>query len=476
MRYALSLFFLGALAACNDKDSGDDVVGTDDDQDGWTVEDGDCDDANPAVYPYATDIACDGVDQDCSGDDLTDQDGDGHDCPAVGGDDCDDLNAGIHPDADDPCGDGIDTNCDQDPECDCDADGAQAPSCGGDDCDDSDAAVFPDAPDTCYDGVDSDCDGVNDYDCDGDGTRSSEYGGLDCDDADPGVNPAAVDTCYDGEDTNCDGFSDYDCDTDGHISTEYGGDDCDDHDDHVVPEGGDPWANGKDDDCDGEIDEDAYCHLLFPLSNGPESERVYAMTRDGDTWTETMTLPDYDPSTGEGEVLRSFSDGSGDVSNTVTELVTCGASGLIIDAIRVTDTMGTAEAVYDTPRTFLLPLDQLMTGDQAIPGAHWDYAYTTSDASLGDLWHAEGTYTVIGTDTIEVTAGTFDTLVIENHYVMTDLVSGSTGGMLPVEFDREATVTMHYAARLGLVYVKEVAPDGSTIETRELESFTGFWP
>ena len=41
------------------------------DEDGWTDEDGDCDDADAAVYPGANDIPLDGIDQDCDGLDAT---------------------------------------------------------------------------------------------------------------------------------------------------------------------------------------------------------------------------------------------------------------------------------------------------------------------------------------------------------------------------------------------------------------------
>ena len=51
-----------------DDDTGDDdTSGTDDDGDGWTVEDGDCDDADASIHPDANEIPDDGIDSDCDG-------------------------------------------------------------------------------------------------------------------------------------------------------------------------------------------------------------------------------------------------------------------------------------------------------------------------------------------------------------------------------------------------------------------------
>lgn len=72
----------------------------------------DCDDADPDVYPGAAEIPYDGVDQDCSGADLLDVDGDGHDAEIAGGDDCDDADALTFPGAFDGVGDGLDWDCD----------------------------------------------------------------------------------------------------------------------------------------------------------------------------------------------------------------------------------------------------------------------------------------------------------------------------------------------------------------------------
>ncbi len=43
----------------------------DDDEDGWTVRDGDCADDDPAIHPEATETADDGIDSNCDGNDNT---------------------------------------------------------------------------------------------------------------------------------------------------------------------------------------------------------------------------------------------------------------------------------------------------------------------------------------------------------------------------------------------------------------------
>ncbi len=48
---------------------------TDEDGDGWAVEEGDCDDSDPAIHPEAEEVAGDGVDSNCDGFDDP-QDGD----------------------------------------------------------------------------------------------------------------------------------------------------------------------------------------------------------------------------------------------------------------------------------------------------------------------------------------------------------------------------------------------------------------
>ncbi len=79
----------------------------DSDGDGYTVNQGDCDDFNPSFNPGATDPVGDGFDTNCDGFDGADLDGDGE--PA--GVDCDDSDPSIHSAALELC-DGIDQDCD----------------------------------------------------------------------------------------------------------------------------------------------------------------------------------------------------------------------------------------------------------------------------------------------------------------------------------------------------------------------------
>lgn len=149
----LLLPLLFSLAACTDKadDSGDDSgatsdggaasdggsgsdggsTGTDEDADGWSVEDGDCDDSNADVNPDRIET-CDGVDEDCDGQTdedaggyyYTDDDGDGYgsaadplrSCDPISGAvdngaDCDDTDSSVYPGATET-GNGVDDDCD----------------------------------------------------------------------------------------------------------------------------------------------------------------------------------------------------------------------------------------------------------------------------------------------------------------------------------------------------------------------------
>ena len=137
----------------------EDPYNTDDDGDGFTEYDGDCDDYDSNIHPGAYDYPGDGIDQDCDGmDAYEDNDSDGWG-PDDG--DCNDYDSTIFPGAYDIPDDGIDQDCDgQDAigpnNMDNDLDG-YTPNQG--DCDDYDSDIFPGAFDTPGDGIDQDCNG-----------------------------------------------------------------------------------------------------------------------------------------------------------------------------------------------------------------------------------------------------------------------------------------------------------------------------
>ena len=91
---------------------------TDNDGDGSCVEEGDCDDSDVNIYPGASEAFDDGVENDCDGNidegcvTCGDDDLDGFDDAACGGTDCDDTNRDIYPGASEVCDDGVDNNCD----------------------------------------------------------------------------------------------------------------------------------------------------------------------------------------------------------------------------------------------------------------------------------------------------------------------------------------------------------------------------
>jgi hypothetical protein len=159
------------------------------------------------IYPGATEIPYDGIDQNCDGADLTDVDGDGWD-GGPSGPDCDDSAYSVHPGATEIPYDGVDQDCAGGDLVDVDSDGWPGWQVGGADCNDQANAINPDGTEVWYDGVDQDCDG-NDDDQDDDGFSAEVMGGQDCNDLDPLIHPLADDLVDDGIDQNCDGFRDH---------------------------------------------------------------------------------------------------------------------------------------------------------------------------------------------------------------------------------------------------------------------------
>jgi len=299
VRLVLLVGLVHLLAGCGCGDC------TDEDGDGFTTCEGDCNDANSTMYPQALEI-CNGLDDDCSGiaDQNFDADGDGHlettSCPGVvGADDCDDGNPLRHPGLEELC-DEVDHNCDGDsyagatdlsdycPDGDFDgypAEGSLPVSnCGGagwvdcsslPDCDDALAAIFPGATPSCDDGTDADCDGNNDNDVDEDGFADDSCGGSDCNDAEDSAYPGATELC-DGLDNDCNGSIDddiaFDSDADGQLSAALcpgvaGADDCDD-DEITTYTGAPELCDGVDNNCNGQIDESSTPSDWYPDIDG----------------------------------------------------------------------------------------------------------------------------------------------------------------------------------------------------------------
>ena len=207
----------GELLECQGGQCGFFRPDEDNDGDGVTTADGDCDDNDPSSTIRTEDGDCDGVvsEEDC--DDTT---------AAVGSNDndadCDGVTIGLDCNDDDP----------EMPRNDEDCDGVST----GDDCDDSDAESTVWSEDMDCDGLvtSDDCDDSDasmpndDADCDGFVTAE------DCDDADPTSTGLT-------EDRDCDGF----------ISVDFGGPDCDDYDEDVHPGVEEVSGDGIDQDCDG---------------------------------------------------------------------------------------------------------------------------------------------------------------------------------------------------------------------------------
>lgn len=131
----------------------------------------DCDDANAAVNPGANETCGNGLDDDC--DPATtdvcppsciDRDGDGYGPDCAPGLDCDDANAAVNPGASEACGNGLDDDCNAattdvcPPPCiDRDADGYGQNCAPGSDCDDFKAFINPGQPERCGNVYDDDC-------------------------------------------------------------------------------------------------------------------------------------------------------------------------------------------------------------------------------------------------------------------------------------------------------------------------------
>ena len=272
MKFPLSLLLGLSLFACGEEDpKAVDPLAIDDDGDGFSENDGDCDDASADVNPNATET-CDEIDNDCDG--LVDGEDDSIQFPEGStyyedsdGDGYGDLSTALQA-CTQPAGLITDFS----------------------DCDDSSADVYPGAVEIC-DELDNDCDTLVDdeddsldattgtvfyMDMDGDGEgdplfetaacimpENTVNNNTDCDDSDASFNTADADgdgltTCgdlannlRDCDDDDAD-IGALDADEDGYVACI---DDCNDNDSKTSPEMGsaeaDPSLCVRDGDGDG---------------------------------------------------------------------------------------------------------------------------------------------------------------------------------------------------------------------------------
>ena len=303
---------------------------TDDDGDGFTEDQGDCDDANPSVFPGADEI-CDGVDDNCDGqadeDPVSpvwylDSDGDGSGdatrsvaaCQQPDGfvsqaTDCDDGDGAVHPGALEVCN-GTDDDCNGEVDdgasdgltwyLDQDGDGygvdtttllaCSSPGSGWSlqdgDCDDSWGTAFPGADELCN-GLDDDCDTVADEE--------------------PTVDPPTWYLDGDGDGFGTDGSALVQCLPPTRYVDQAG--DCDDALDTIHPLA-DELCNGLDDDCDLLVDE------APTVGDG-----TWYRDADGDGWgTDADTLTTCDPPPGYVAYNGDCDDGDRSTSPGATEV------------------------------------------------------------------------------------------------------------------------------------------------------------
>ncbi len=278
------------LAGCSDDSNSTTYV--DEDGDGYSVTQGDCNDHDRMIHPKAQETYGDGIDQDCDGKDLTegsgqDQDKDGY---TVQNGDCNDNDANINPGAVEICGDEIDQDCDgKDTPCasdnDADKDGY---TLSQGDCNDNDQEVHPGVKEVPYNGKDDDCDPqTKDDDLDGDGFAKN--GGGDCNDNNKSIFPGATEIPYDGIDQDCSGKDLTDVDHDGADSIKVsGGKDCDDLNPAIRPNATEIPFDSVDQNCDGS---DFITTDSFTIATLSQSTNIFEVAFNGSVYL--VTYMDY---------------------------------------------------------------------------------------------------------------------------------------------------------------------------------------
>jgi large repetitive protein len=274
----------------------------DEDEDGYSTVEYDCDDEDYLTNSYGSDPTIDGIDQNCDGVDGEDSDGDGYVSVSGGGDDCDDSSQSIHPEADEICNlldddcdgliddddDSLDLDSATDYYIDLDGDG------GGDPASLRESCVHPEGyvtnPNDC---VDTDPE-VTDVDIDEDGFGLC---GGDCDDDNPNTHPGAaelesLDDCM--KDDDGDGYGER-----APFGSIAPGTDCNDSRDEYFPGAPENCTIEEDQDCDDLPPEGCGSCLEIHLGDEETEDGIYTitsqvlgeyevycdMTTDGGGWT-----------------------------------------------------------------------------------------------------------------------------------------------------------------------------------------------
>ena len=311
---------------------------TDADADGHASVDAggeDCDDDDPDVNPDADDFWYDGEDSNCDGADDYDQDGDGfqasgyNDDPDDGGGDCQDANPDMYPGAVDVWYDGEDTNCDGADDFDQDGDDFGSAEYGaGSDCDDTNPDVNREGTEV-FNNLDDDCNGDADDKVPGDsseyfysGTDAGEYAGY---------SVAVGDLDGDGYGEVVAGALNYSSGRgavavfDGYTLPATGGD-FGDSDNLIVGDGGTDELGSSTVVFDGDFDGDGYAELIMGADGaGSGYGKVFVLDGDdalvGDTSDSYITISSSSYTNWGDGIYASMdmdADGYADLAGTAT--------------------------------------------------------------------------------------------------------------------------------------------------------------
>lgn len=309
----------------------------DNDGDGFSTCQDDCDDTNSAIYPGSAYI-------DFPSDCILDFDGDGYASIVLNGTDCNDFDNNVNPFQIDVVGDNLDANCDGHDGDDSDGDSQASVASGGVDCNDGDILVHD--LDLDGDGLgicSGDCDdalaGMNRADLDGDGVTTCDG---DCDDQNIFMYPGAAEL---DSTTSC--LEDVDGDGYGSNTAFNVGSDCDDldYDQNYFDLDGDGFAS-----CQGDCNDSNPNIFPFTVAGQQvcESPQIEVLVQQG---TQQFAL-------GCPEPLSMILTNTGSSDLTISSVSSSDTSVVTVDL--VSSIQGALPFIVeesDSRTAFLEPLD-----------------------------------------------------------------------------------------------------------------------